>query len=173
MELHLLWKHTTQLKYFVEEAPEYMIACAGSLLAVAMARGASFPVGKVDFLTLHALSYAGFLAVADPQLSAYLESFDKIESIPDIFFNPLKEKLKMYLISGGMPEAVVTLLGQHDVSSTEQVLQNMLNAYTLDFSKHVDNKDIQKIFHIWASLPSQLGKDNKKFLCGFTALIPF
>ncbi len=152
------------LKYFAEEAPEYTIACAGSLLGVAMARGASFPVGKVDFLTLHALSFAEFLAVADTQLHSYLETIENIEPIPDIFFNPLKDKLKMYFISGGMPEAVVTLLDQRDVSSTEQVLQNILNAYTLDFSKHVDNKDFQKIFHIWASLPSQLGKDNKKFL---------
>ena len=152
------------LKYFAEEAPGYKIACAGSLLGVAMARGASFPVGKVNFLNMYALSFAEFLAVADPALFAYIDQLEKLEAIPDIFFEPLKEKLKMYFISGGMPEAVVALLEQHDVGATQQVLQNILNAYTLDFSKHVEKRDIQKILHIWASLPSQLAKENKKFL---------
>jgi len=152
------------LKYFAEEAPEYKIACAGSLLGVAMTRGASFPVGKVDFIKMYPLSFAEFLAAADPKLFAFVESIEKIEPIPEVFFNPLKEKLKMYFISGGMPEAVVALLEQQDVGATQQVLQNILNAYTLDFSKHVDNKNIQKIFHVWTSLPSQLAKENKKFL---------
>ncbi len=152
------------LKYFAEEAPEYKIVSAGSLLGVAMARGASFPVGKVDFINMYALSFAEFLSAADPTLSDYIESLDKINAIPDIFFNPLKEKLKMYFISGGMPEAVVALLDRQDIGATEEVLQNILNAYTLDFSKHVDNRNIQKISHIWASIPSQLAKENKKFL---------
>ena len=152
------------LKYFQEEVPGYKIACAGSLLGVAMARGASFPVGKVDFMNLHSLSFAEFLAVADPALFSYLDSLEKMEAIPDIFFNPLKEKLKMYFISGGMPEAVVALLELRDVAATQEALQNILNAYRLDFSKHVDNKDIQKIFHIWDSIPSQLARENKKFL---------
>lgn len=152
------------LKYFNEEKPEYKIVCAGSLLGVAMARGASFPVGKVDFMNLYALSFAEFLAVADPPLFAYLDSFEKMEAIPDIFFNPLKEKLKMYFISGGMPEAVIALLELRDVAATQEVLQNILNAYRLDFSKHVENKDIQKIFLIWDSIPSQLARENKKFL---------
>ncbi len=152
------------LKYFAEEAPGYKIACAGSLLGVAMARGASFPVGKVDFINMYALSFSEFLAVADPALFAYVEGIEKIEAIPDIFFLPLKEKQKMYFISGGMPEAVVALLEQQDVGATQEVLQNILTAYTLDFSKHVDNKDIQKIFYIWKSLPSQLARENKKFL---------
>jgi len=152
------------LKYFNEEAPEYKIACAGSLLGVAMARGASFPVGKVNFMNLHPLSFAEFLAAADPPLFAYLDSLEKIEPIPDIFFNPLKEKLKMYFISGGMPEAVIALLELRDVGATQEALQNILNAYRLDFSKHVENKDIQKIFHIWDSVPSQLARENNKFL---------
>ena len=152
------------LKYFAEEAPEYRIVAAGSLLGVAMARGASFPVGKVDFLNMQALSFSEFLAVADPALFAYIDQLEKFEAIPDIFFVPLKEKLKMFFISGGMPEAVIALLERRDVGMTQTVLQNILNAYTLDFSKHVDNKDIQKIFHIWASLHSQLAKENKKFL---------
>jgi len=152
------------LKYFAEEAPEYKIACAGSLLGLVMARGASFPVGKVDFLNMYPLSFSEFLAVADPALFNYFEKIEKLDAIPDIFFNPLKDKLKMYFISGGMPEAVIALLEQQDVEATQNVLQNILNAYRLDFSKHTENRDIQKIFHIWSSLPSQLAKENKKFL---------
>jgi len=152
------------LKYFYEDAPEYAVACAGSLLGVAMSRGASFPVGKVDFIQLYPLSFGEFLAKADPSLSGYLESLDKIEPIPDIFFHPLVEKLKMYYLSGGMPESVVALLDNRDVELTQQVLKNILNAYALDFSKHVENKDIPKINYIWNSLPSQLARENNKFL---------
>lgn len=152
------------LKYFNEEAPEYRIACAGSLLGVAMARGASFPVGKVEFLTLRPLTFSEFLNAADPGLFSYLESLNKPEPIPDIFFNPLKDKLRMYFISGGMPEAAVTLLSQMHVAATQQVLHQILESYSLDFSKYVANKDIQKIYYIWNSLPSQLARENKKFL---------
>lgn len=152
------------LKYFSEEAPEFSIAGAGSLLGVAMSRGASFPVGKVDFIQIHPVTFSEFLAEAAPELSGYLEQIEKIEPIPDLFFNPLVEKLKMYYLSGGMPEAIVALLENRDVSLTQNVLQNILNAYSLDFSKHVDTKDIPKINYIWLSLPSQLARENKKFL---------
>ena len=128
------------LKYFYEETPEYVIACAGSLLGVAMSRGASFPVGKVDFLYIYPLTFSEFLAEADPKLYAYLESIDSIKTIPDIFFNPLTDKLKMYYLTGGMPEAVTSLLELGDMNRLQEVLQNILNAYSLDFSKHVDNK---------------------------------
>lgn len=152
------------LKYFNEDTPEYAIACAGSLLGVAMSRGASFPVGKVEFIQIHPVTFAEFLAVADCNLSGYLESIEKIEAIPDIFFNPLTDKLKMYYISGGMPESIVALLENRNVEHTQKALQNILNAYTLDFSKHIENKDIPKINYIWSSLPSQLARENKKFL---------
>ncbi len=152
------------LKYFSEEAPEFSIVGAGSLLGVAMSRGASFPVGKVDFIQIHPVTFSEFLAEAAPELSGYLEQIEKIEPIPDLFFNPLVEKLKMYYLSGGMPEAIVALLENRDISLTQNVLQNILNAYALDFSKHVDRKDIPKINYIWLSLPSQLARENKKFL---------
>jgi uncharacterized protein len=152
------------LKYFNENAPEYAIASAGSLLGVTMSRGNSFPVGKVDFLHLYPICFSEFLSVADPNLFAFLEGINKIEPIPDIFFHPLVDKLKMYFISGGMPEAVVALVEKQDTEKTQQVLQNILNAYALDFSKHAENKDIPKINHVWASIPSQLARDNKKFL---------
>jgi len=152
------------LKYFCEDAPQYCIACAGSLLGVAMSRGASFPVGKVDFIQVYPVTFSEFLSSAEPTLAEYLKHIDALEPIPDIFFNRLVEKFKMYYISGGMPEAVVALLDNGDVSLTQTVLQNILNAYTLDFSKHVGNKDIPKINYIWSSLPSQLARENKKFL---------
>ncbi len=152
------------LKYFCEERPDYAVACAGSLLGVAMSRGSSFPVGKVDFLQLHPVTFSEFLAAAAPELYSYLEQLDKVEPIPDIFFNPLCEQLKKYFISGGMPEAVVKLLDESDIAGTQDVLQGIINAYLLDFSKHVENKDIPRINFIWNSLPSQLARENKKFL---------
>lgn len=129
-----------------------------------MSRGNSFPVGKVDLLHLHPICFSEFLSVADPNLFAFLESIDKIEPIPDIFFNPLVDRLKMFFISGGMPEAVVALLEKQDMEKTQQVLQNILSAYSLDFSKHAENREIPRINHLWASIPSQLARDNKKFL---------
>jgi len=152
------------LKYFCENAPEYVVACAGSLLGVAVTRGASFPVGKVDFLTVHPLSFTEFLSAEDSPLLSYLNQLDEIAPIPDLFFNRLIEKFKMFFISGGMPEAVVTLVENQDIDQTQQVLKNILNAFKLDFSKHIDNRNIPKIGLIWDSLPSQLSRENKKFL---------
>lgn len=152
------------LKYFCEEVPEYYIVCAGSLLGVAMSRGASFPVGKVDFLNIFPVSFLEFLKVADRSLYNYLLSIDKIEPIPDIFFNRLLDKFKMYYISGGMPEAIVELMEGGDISNVQKILHNILSAYALDFSKYAENSDVTKIGYIWQSLPSQLARDNKKFL---------
>jgi len=152
------------LKYFCEEAPEYAVACAGSLLGVAFGHDKSFPVGKVDFLQVYPVTFSEFLSEEAPDLYSYLEQIDKPEPIPEIFFNPLCEKLKMYFISGGMPEAVATLLGARDTNATQAVLQSIISSYQLDFSKHVEKKDIPKINYIWNSLPSQLARENKKFL---------
>ena len=163
-EIQECYEALNSLKYFCEDAPEYFVACAGSLLGVAMNKGATFPVGKVDFLTIHPLSFNEYLSVSDDNLLAYLESVNTVEAIPEIFFDSLVKRLKEYFITGGMPEAVVSIAEQSDVSLTQTVLQNILNAYTLDFSKHVASKDIQKIHHIWSSLPSQLSRENKKFL---------
>jgi predicted AAA+ superfamily ATPase len=151
------------LKYFCENAPNYAVAGAGSLLGVAMSRGNGFPVGKVNFMEVHPIDFSEFLAVNDPKLAAYLGDFDQITPLPDIFFNQLVDKLKMYFISGGMPEAVVALQ-EKGVEKTQQVLQEILNAYTLDFSKYADNREMPKINHIWGSIPSQLARENKKFV---------
>jgi predicted AAA+ superfamily ATPase len=152
------------LKYFCENAPEYAIACAGSLLGVSLSKGMSFPVGKVDFMDIYPLSFAEFLAASDAQLFAYLENRDTLEPIPDIFFQPLIDKFKMFYISGGMPASVVALLEKQDIEQVQQVLRNVLDAYSLDFSKHVETKDVPKINYLWESIPSQLARENKKFL---------
>ena len=152
------------LKYFQENAPEYAVACAGSLLGVAMSRGYSFPVGKVDFQNIYPLNFSEFLSASAPQLSDYLDQYNFSSPIPDVFFNPLTEQLYRYLISGGMPEAATTLIHENDISKTDNVLQGILNAYRLDFSKHTESHQIQKINHIWESLPSQLARENKKFV---------
>ena len=156
------------LKYFCEEAPEYAIACAGSLLGVALSRGASFPVGKTDFLKMFPLTFREFLTAADKPLQQYADGlFDtnrEIEPIPDIFFNKFLEKFKTFFISGGMPEPVVKMLSTYDTNEVQYSLNNLLEAYTLDFSKHIQNNDIPKLNQIWNSLPSQLAKENKKFL---------
>lgn len=152
------------LKYFQENAPEYAVVCAGSLLGVAMSRGASFPVGKVDFLTVHPVSFSEFLGVAAPHLLDYLQSIKIIEPIPELFFNQLVEVFKKYYISGGMPEAIVALIDYQDVEMTQEVISNILNAYQLDFSKYTENFMIPKITHIWNSIPSQLARENKKFV---------
>lgn len=152
------------LKYFCENAPEYAVASAGSLLGVALSRGNSFPVGKVEFLEVHPITFSEFLSADDPQLFSFLEGVDTLTPIPDIFFQPLVDKLKMYFICGGMPEATVALVEGPDVERAQVVLQNILNAYRLDFSKYIENKDIPRVQHVWASIPSQLARDNKKFL---------
>lgn len=152
------------LKYFNENAPEYHVASAGSLLGVAISDGQTFPVGKVDFLDLYPLSFLEFLSGANTQILDYLQSIDNFNPIPDIFFSQLLDYYKSYFISGGMPEAVVRLLEEKEVESVQKILQNILNAYALDFSKHIGRPDILKVGYVWDSIPSQLARENKKFL---------
>lgn len=152
------------LKYFCEKAPEYHIACAGSLIGITLSKPASFPVGKVDFLTLHPMTFVEFLeAMKDDQLINYMNSIKSIEPIPDIFFNSLSEKLKMYFITGGMPEAVRIWSEDNDTAMVQLALKNMLESYERDFAKHIETKEITKLLQIWSSLPSQLSRENKKF----------
>lgn len=152
------------LKYFYENAPDYYVVCAGSLLGIALSRGESFPVGKVDFLDLFPLTFSEFLSSADPTLYSYLDGINVPEPIPDIFSNQLTDKFKMYLICGGMPEVARSLIDTYDVSLTQKLLKNVLDAYALDFSKYTENKTVPKINLVWNSIPSQLARENKKFL---------
>jgi len=153
------------LKYFCENAPEYHVVCAGSLLGIRVSTPASFPVGKVEFLTVHPMTFTEFLwASSEEKLVQFIDRIDTLEPIPDIFFNPLREKLKMYFITGGMPEAVRALTGNSDVAEVQKVLRDILNAYELDFSKHAPVKDMAKLGAIWSSIPTQLSRENKKFI---------
>ena len=152
------------LKYFQEEANEYHIACAGSLLGIRLSH-TSFPVGKVDFLNMYPMTFSEFL-IADncENLVEYMKSIKTIEKIPEIFFNQLEEKLKAYFIIGGMPEAVNVWVNEKNIELVNNVQENILRAYESDFSKHTQNSEANKISIIWNSIPSQLAKENKKFL---------
>ena len=152
------------LKYFCEEEPEYHIVCAGSLLGIRLSH-TSFPVGKVDFLEMHPMTFLEFL-IADgcENLFEYLNSLTTIESIPEPFFNRLEEKLKAYFIIGGMPEVVLSWVTEKDMEQVNKIQKNILEAYEKDFSKHTSSYEANKISLIWNNIPSQLAKENKKFL---------
>lgn len=153
------------LKYFYENAPEYHIVCAGSLLGITLAKPSSFPVGKVDFLNIYPMTFSEFLiANGDKNLKLFLDSVEDIEKIPDAFYNPLYEKLKMYYITGGMPESVYMWTKERDTELMVKSLNNIIEAYERDFAKHPNIKEFPKISMIWKSIPSQLSKENKKFI---------
>ena len=158
-------KALTALKYFYEEAPEYHIAAAGSLLGITLSKPESFPVGKVEFLEVYPLTFSEFLRADNSEnLIQYLESVQKLEPLPDAFFNPLTEKLRIYLLTGGMPEAVNAWCETHNIEEVDRELDNILTAYERDFAKHMTPSDYPKASLIWDSVPSQLAKENKKFM---------
>ena len=158
-------KVINSMKYFCENAPEYHIACAGSLLGIALAKPSSFPVGKVDFMQIDPMTFSEFLvANGDENLAKYMESVDAIEPIPDAFFHPLYEKLKMYYVTGGMPEPVLMWTQNRDTGAMQHSLSGIIDAYERDFAKHPDTKEFPKISMVWKSIPSQLARENKKFI---------
>ena len=158
-------KVINSMKYFCENAPQYHISCASSLLGIALAKPASFPVGKVNFLQIDPMSFTEFLlANGDENLAMYLEQVDELAPIPDAFFNPLYEKLKMYYVTGGMPESVKMWTEARDVSAMQGALAGILDAYERDFAKHPNVSEFPKISMVWKSVPSQLARENKKFL---------
>lgn len=153
------------MKYFCENAPQYHVACAGSLLGITLAKPSSFPVGKVNFMQINPMNFTEFLlANGDENLAKFIEQIDKIEPIPDAFFNPLYEKLKMYYVTGGMPESVLMWAKARDVNAMQETLFEIITAYERDFAKHPNVSEFPKISMIWNSIPSQLARENKKFL---------
>lgn len=153
------------MKYFCENAPQYHVACAGSLLGITLAKPSSFPVGKVNFMQINPMNFTEFLlANGDENLAKFIEQIDKIEPIPDAFFNPLYEKLKMYYVTGGMPESVLMWAKARDVNAMQDTLFEIITAYERDFAKHPNVSEFPKISMIWNSIPSQLARENKKFL---------
>ena len=158
-------KVINSMKYFCENAPQYHIACAGSLLGITLAKHSSFPVGKVNFMQIDPMTFTEFLfANGDENLANYLESVDTLEPIPEAFFNPLQEKLKMYYVTGGMPESILMWTEARDVSAMQEALSGIIDAYERDFAKHPNVSEFPKLSMIWKSIPSQLAKENKKFL---------
>ena len=152
------------LKYFCENAPQYHVVSAGSLLGIALAKPSSFPVGKVSFMRMDPMTFTEFLlANGDGNLADYLDRIDTPDPVPDAFFNPFCEKLKMYYVTGGMPEPVLRWTGQRDTAAVQESLSGILGAYERDFAKHPNISELPKISLIWKSIPSQLARENKKF----------
>ena len=154
----------TSLKYFCEEAPEYAICCAGSLLGIALHEGTSFPVGKTDFLHLYPLSFKEFLIANEEKM--LVDYIDKGNRNLGAFENRLTDYLKKYMIIGGMPAVVMEWLDSKDYNKVNRIQQELIAAYQKDFSKHAPNSMVEKIRYIWNSIPSQLAKENKKFVYG-------
>lgn len=155
----------SSLKYFYENAPQYHIVCAGSLLGIALHGGTSFPVGKVDFLHLYPLSFKEFLiATEGEQFARLLEQrdFSMITSFKQKYIDALKQ----YYFVGGMPEAAESFAEEKDFNEVRNIQKRILTAYEQDFSKHAPIEIVPKIRMVWNSIPSQLAKENKKFLYG-------
>jgi predicted AAA+ superfamily ATPase len=167
-ELQACSEAITSLKYFYEAAPEYHIVCAGSLLGIELARPASYPVGKVDLMTLRPMTFQEFLlAAGEDMLVAHISNeVVRPEPLSSLFSDRLLRQLKTYYITGGMPEAVSVWLGSGDVGQLESVQQNILDLYELDFAKYAPAHDIPKLGLIWRSIPSQLAKESGKFVYG-------
>lgn len=155
----------TSLKYFQENAPEYHIICAGSLLGVALHNHTSFPVGKVEFIDLHPLNFIEYLqAVGKQGLVDALYSGDwvLITSFKDQYIRHLKQ----YYFVGGMPEPVSRFSEESDMEAVREIQRQILTAYELDFSKHAPTEIVPRIRMLWNSIPAQLAKENKKFIYG-------
>jgi len=155
----------TSLKYFCENAPQYQVIAAGSLLGMGLHSQVSFPVGKVDFLDLHPLSFSEFLLSQNEK--ALVEALRaKNWSVISIFAEKLKEYLRYYFYVGGMPEVVDAFAKTRDWQLVRRIQNRILNSYEGDFSKHAPNETVPRIRMVWQSIPSQLAKENKKFVYG-------
>lgn len=155
----------SSLKYFYENAPQYHIVCAGSLLGIALHEGTSFPVGKVDFLRLYPLSFHEFLIAVGQERLAELQQ-KKDYAMMTAFRDNYIELLKQYYYIGGMPEVVLRFSENKDFNEARQIQHLILQAYEQDFSKHAPKEIVPKLRMVWNSIPSQLSKENKKFIYG-------
>lgn len=158
-------KALSSLKYFYEDAPQYQIICAGSLLGIALHGGTSFPVGKVDFMSLYPLSFKEFVYATLGERYAQLldaKDFELITPFKHVYINALKQ----YYFVGGMPEAVQSFVDDKDFNEVRSIQKRILTAYEQDFSKHAPADIVPKIRMVWNSIPSQLAKENKKFVYG-------
>lgn len=164
-EIQEVPKALSSLKYFCENAPEYHIVCAGSLLGIALHQGTSFPVGKVDFLKLYPLSFKEFLIATGNERFADLLDKQDYQTITS-FKQKYIDALKTYYFVGGMPEVVQNFVLNKDYNEVRSIQKRIFLAYEQDFSKHAPNEIVPKIRMLWNNIPSQLVKENKKFIYG-------
>lgn len=164
-EIQSAEKGITSLKYFCENSPEYHVVAAGSLLGIGLHSSISFPVGKVDFMDLHPMSFAEFLiALHEEPLANALE--DCQWSALFTFSEKLKMYLRYYMYVGGMPEVVAAFAETKDWVAVRCIQNRIMNSYEYDFSKHAPREIVSRIKMVWDSIPSQLAKENKKFVYG-------
>jgi predicted AAA+ superfamily ATPase len=162
-EIQEVPKAVSALKYFRENAPEYRIVAAGSLLGVALHEGTSFPVGKVDFMDLYPMSFLEFLE-ANNQYSLVKLLIDQDWELIKTFKSNYIDLLKQYYFIGGMPEVVNSFIKNKDYDEVRRIQNRLLIAYEQDFSKHAPTAIVPRIRMLWDSIPAQLGKENKKFV---------
>ncbi|MBE0653186.1 MAG: ATP-binding protein [Bacteroidales bacterium] len=163
-EVQVATRVLTSLKYFHEQAPEYHIIAAGSLLGVSIGKQSSFPVGKVDFLTLYPMSFSEYLIEAGEELFIdVLEAMEKPDPFPDPIHEKMLGHLKLYLFLGGMPEILNSYFKEKDISKVRSLQNDILNAYERDFSKYSDRNQAIRTSEFWNSIPRQLMRENKKF----------
>lgn len=152
------------LKYFYEQAPEYHIVAAGSLLGVSVEKNDSFPVGKVNFMTMYPMSFIEYLmAQGEELILEEFKNFTKLKPIDENIHDKLIRHLKMYMFLGGMPEVLDSYIQNNNIEVARQIQNEILEAYKRDFSKYSDNSQTIKTSEIWDSIPYQLAKENKKF----------
>ena len=164
-EIQSAERGVTSLKYFCEKAPQYHVIAAGSLLGMGLHSQVSFPVGKVDFLDLRPLSFSEFLLSQNEK--ALVDALKaKNWSVVSMFTEKLKEYLRYYFYVGGMPEVVDAFAKTRDWQLVRRIQNRILNSYEGDFSKHAPNETVPRIRMVWQSIPSQLAKENKKFVYG-------
>lgn len=164
-EIQEVERGLASLKYFCEKAPEYHVAVAGSLLGITLHEGTSFPVGKVDMLYMYPMDFEEFLlAMGKEQLVELLRSKSWAALTP--LRGMLTELLRQYYFVGGMPEAVKTYVERGDIWEVRSIHSKIIDAYRNDMSKHVPKQQVQRINMVWNSIPSQLARDNKKFIYG-------
>lgn len=162
-EIQAVPEALTSLKYFYEKAPQFYIACAGSLLGLSLGANHSFPVGKIEFIEIYPLDFLEFLlAIGQPKLVEIIEN--QQWDLVNTFHVKIKEYLRIYYYTGGMPEVVNTYIETRDLDKVRQIQNQILDAYQFDFAKHAPINIVPRIRMLWQSIPAQLAKENKKFI---------
>ena len=154
----------TALKYFYEDAPQYHLIAAGSLLGVSVGKQSSFPVGKVTFMTMYPMTFDEYLVAIDEEmLKAQISDPEKLINIPEVIHDRLTRHFKLYLYLGGMPEVLQSFIDNNDIAKARKIQDDILKAYERDFSKYADARQAINTTEFWNSIPYQLAKENKKF----------